>query len=737
MTAAICPLMHNAIADSIYNSIVSKSAKYYYFLGKTVPYTLVNGVEQVETPMPTYKYELATRRDIISLKQITNNDVSYVVPRIDWTYDEVYDYYDDSYGDTVEMSYGSFIIGNTYTIINLGTATSLQSKWNTVAGTTNITYDIGSSFIAATNGSILTDAKVNYVIPSYTGATSINEAKFYVLTSNNNVYMCLDNNNNAKSTIMPTGYDILPFVTSDGYKWKYMMNLPLSLRTKFLTGFYMPVTNAVNNIFYNNGAIDSIIIDNAGSGYPSNTTAAIAVTSPEISNGSFVVGQMYTIANLGTAASLQSKWNTAAGTTGITYSIGSTFTAATNGSNLTGAKIVGYGAILKPRISSIDGSISLVTITNGGRGYPSGTTLTVTGTGTGKFTGNATALLTPVIVNGVITHAIINDPGKDYNSNATNLTIQSTTGVDAHLTAIVESGQIVDVIIDNPGYGYKDAKITATGVGGTNARLIANVSGGELDTIQANVELMTVDGSIDYIKVIDGGYGYTNVVVTISGDGHNATAESVLENGILKSITITNRGYGYTYATVTLTPNGGINSVPPTARAIISPKYGHGKNALSELFANTLMFYSTITQDNSTGFTLNNDYRQFGILKNPTQFDSTQLFFNKNGSACYSVNVTISNGTVLEDMILTDSSGYQYIVIAKTSTTSLLLHPKDNSVLTTGITLTNGIISVVIDEILLEPTIDRYSGDLLYIDNRSAFYQTEDQTVTLQTILKF
>lgn len=737
MTAAICPLMHNTIADSIYSNIVSKSSKYYYFLGKTVPYTLVNGVEQVESPKPTYKYELSTRRDIISLKQITNNDVSYVVPRIDWTYDEVYDHYDDSYGDTVEMSFGSFIVGNTYTITNLGTSTPLQTNWNTVAGTSGVEYSIGTTFVAVTNGSILTGATVDYTIPSYTGATSINEAKFYVLTSNYNVYMCLDNNNNSKSTVMPTGYDILPFVTSDGYKWKYMMNLPLSLRTKFLTGFYMPVTNAVNNIFYNNGAIDSIIIDNAGSGYPSNTTAAITVTSPDISNGSFVVGQMYTITNLGTAASLQSKWNTAAGTSGITYAIGSTFTAATNGSNLTGAKVQGYGAILKPRISSVDGSISLVTITNGGHGYPSGTTLTVTGIGTGKFTGNATALLTPVIVDGVITHAVINDPGKDYNSNATNLTIQSTTGVDAHLTAIVESGQIIDVIIDNPGYGYKDAKITATGVGGTNARLIANVSGGELDTIQANVELMTVEGSIDYIKVIDGGYGYTNVIVTITGDGHNATAESVLENGILKSINITNRGYGYTYATVTLTPNGGINSTPPTARAIISPKYGHGKNALSELFANTLMFYSTITQDNSTGFTLNNDYRQFGIIKNPTQFDSTQLFFGKNGSACYSTNVTISNDTVIEDMILSDSSGHQYVVIAKNSTTSLLLQPKDNSVLTTGITLTNGIISVIINEILLEPTIDRYSGDLLYIDNRSAFYQTEDQTVTLQTILKF
>ena len=673
MTAAICPLMHNTIADSIYSNIMSKSSKYYYFLGKTVPYTLVNSIEQVETPSSSYKYELSARRDIISMKQITNNDVSYVVPRIDWTLNTIYDHYDDS-----------------YTLDN----------------------------------------------PAQSGATSINDATFYVLTSNFNVYMCLDNNYDSPSTVMPTGYDVLPFTTSDGYKWKYMMNIPLALRAKFLTSFYMPITNVINNIFYNNGAIDTITIDTAGTGYPSNTTAAITVTSPEVSSGSFVVGRRYIITNLGTASSLQTKWNTAAGTTGVTYAVGSTFTAATNGSPLTAAKVKGTGAILKPYISTVDGSISIVKITNGGTGYPSGTTLTVSGDGTGKLTGNATALLTPTIVNGVITHVVINDPGKDYNNNATNITIQSDTGIDAKVSAIVESGQIVDVIIDNPGSGYKDAKLTAIGTGGSGAKLTAIVTGGQLDTIQSNVELLSVDGTIDYIKVINGGYGYSSITVNIAGDGTGASATATITNGVVTSINIVTRGSGYTYANVTLTPNGGTNSTPPTARAIIAPKYGHGKNALSELFANTLMFYSTIAQDNSTGFTMNNDYRQFGIIKNPTQYDSTQLFYSKLGIACYSANTIISNGTVVEDMVLTDSNGKGFVVVAKSSN-DLLLQPRDNSILASGMTLTNGVISVYISAINYEPNIDRYSGDLLYIDNRSAFYQTTDQTVTLQTILKF
>jgi hypothetical protein len=35
------------------------------------------------------------------------------------------------------------------------------------------------------------------------------------------------------------------------------------------------------------------------------------------------------------------------------------------------------------------------------------------------------------------------------------------------------------------------------------------------------------------------------------------------------------------------------------------------------------------------------------------------------------------------------------------------------------------------------PTIDKYSGDLMYIDNRQAFTPTEQQTVTLRTIIGF
>ena len=47
---------------------------------------------------------------------------------------------------------GQFVVGNTYKINNLGTTTNTQ--WNTIAGTSGITYTVGSVFVASTAGTV-------------------------------------------------------------------------------------------------------------------------------------------------------------------------------------------------------------------------------------------------------------------------------------------------------------------------------------------------------------------------------------------------------------------------------------------------------------------------------------------------------------------------------------------------------------------------------------------------------
>lgn len=71
--------------------------------------------------------------------------------------------------------------------------------------------------------------------------TNLHERNFYVITQDNNVYKCLNNNNNGPSTQEPRGYDLSPFTSSDGYTWKYMYTVNTGDADKFLTTNYIPV----------------------------------------------------------------------------------------------------------------------------------------------------------------------------------------------------------------------------------------------------------------------------------------------------------------------------------------------------------------------------------------------------------------------------------------------------------------------------------------------------------------
>jgi hypothetical protein len=62
-----------------------------------------------------------------------------------------------------------------------------------------------------------------------------------------------------------------------------------------------------------------------------------------ITSGSFEVGKTYTITSLGD--NTQANWNTVAGTSGVTYAVGSTFTAATVGVSGTGTATSAFSKV--------------------------------------------------------------------------------------------------------------------------------------------------------------------------------------------------------------------------------------------------------------------------------------------------------------------------------------------------------------------------------------------------------
>lgn len=608
------PDFHVTIAESIVKDIRSNLSHYYYYFGKTLPF---DNFDTIEEPVSTIKYELQTRSDIIAMKRITNNDVSFIVPRYDWTSGTVYDHYDDDYS------------------------------------TSN---------------------------PAYSGATSLDKAKFYIIVPTTlRIYKCLDNNNNSVSTIEPSNTDVESFITEDGYKWKFMMEVPLSLKDKFLTKGTIPISKAILSRYYNNAGISDVTISNGGSNYAVGNTVKLSIPS-----------------------------NT------------------------------GSNAVLQPVVT--DGQISQIVIINGGNGYTTPINVLVTSdTGTG-------AVLTPVINNlGVITSVTVTNGGSNY-PVAPLLNVLSITGQDAKLEPIIENGSFTGVTIIDPGYGYQDSIIQVTDTTGTGANLIAEATFGKINTKQANVENSAVSGSIEFIKVIDKGYNYSNPTVTITGSGYGCTGTVVLDtNRQVKGILITSKGYGYTHAVATIQDTLTGEGFGCTLRPIISPSGGHGYNAIKELYAYSLMLSSSLKDKKFLGHSVTNDYRQFGIIKNPLHTNGTYITTDI-GVNCFSVDAITTHSINLfpEDSILTVvgsefNNNKRFLIVSRKSITDgicFLLKPLDNSTLVNGYTLTSGSQNIIIGNVI-PPNVDILSGDLLYIDNRAAFYQSEEQLVSLQTVIKF
>ncbi len=112
--------------------------------------------------------------------------------------------------------------------------------------------------------------------------------KFYVVTSDYNVYKCLSNNGNANSTVEPTSVNANNVTqTGDGYIWKFMCQLRTSDLIKFTTPNYIPIRTLTSDngqlqwsVQENavEGPIYTVVLTNAGSGYSNSDNLVVTIT---------------------------------------------------------------------------------------------------------------------------------------------------------------------------------------------------------------------------------------------------------------------------------------------------------------------------------------------------------------------------------------------------------------------------------------------------------------------------
>ena len=317
----------------------------------------------------------------------------------------------------------------------------------------------------------------------------------------------------------------------------------------------------------------------------------------------------------------------------------------------------------------------------------------------------------------------------------------------------------------------------------------------------ASIRDNAVDGSIKIVTITNRGVGLgtanrTYSRVPIKGDGSGAECTIVINNDSkVESVTVSNQGSGYTFGNVDLVAGGvPTGTTRPTFNIIIPPKGGHGADIYRELGAYNVILYSRIENDvENPDFITGNEIARVGIVENPKSYGSTSNLTLDKASALGAIRLVgtgYSTATFTADAYVTQiiSTGTTAVgrVVSYDQTTGVLKYWQDrslagfNTVGTAQISPTYGFklqaftaspstggslvinggsvnlsisttfsgVSTVINNRtyylgqtftngVSNPEAEKYSGNIIYVDNRPSITRSSNQKEDIKVILQF
>jgi len=212
-------------AEQFYESFSETSAEtYYLFIGRAHAWasdadvqgnTIAEGTDaSPPTPNDDISSEFHAWDDMLGAKLISSSDVSYAVPRRNWT--------------------------------------------------TGTTYDMYEHNISSGNA-------------ANSGATNLWDSTFVVMNSSYAVYKCIENDGATASTTEPTSTSNSIVETADGYRWKYMYSLTSAETLNFMsTDFIHCSTDSTVSDAAVDGALDTGLVVAGGSSYTTDSGATIS-----------------------------------------------------------------------------------------------------------------------------------------------------------------------------------------------------------------------------------------------------------------------------------------------------------------------------------------------------------------------------------------------------------------------------------------------------------------------------
>ena len=311
----------------------------------------------------------------------------------------------------------------------------------------------------------------------------------------------------------------------------------------------------------------------------------------------------------------------------------------------------------------------------------------------------------------------------------------------------------------------------------------------------------STSGQLKIVTITNRGVGLgtanqTYTKIPIKGDGTGAQATVVINSASkVESVTISKGGAGYSFGTLDVIA-GGIpaGSTAPVFNVIIPPEGGHGADIYRELGAKNALVYSRLENDTANpDFITGNDFARVGIVQNPKSYGSDSNLEIDKASAVYALKLTgagASTATFTADDFVTQTVGLGSTavgrVISYDQTTQVLKYWQDRN--TAGFN-TNGTqntspeygfqldrftsnlvsggsldilggsatlaihssftgVSTVINSKtyylgqsftagVANPEVKKYSGDIIYVDNRPSITRSTNQKEDIKVILQF
>ena len=402
----------------------------------------------------------------------------------------------------------------------------------------------------------------------------------------------------------------------------------------------------------------------------------------------------------------------------------------------------------------------------------------------------------------------------EHNVSSSNTTTSGASNIyDSTFYFRTSDNRVYKVIDNNAGTAYSGSEPTSTStspfaLGGYTLKYMYTISASNSNKFltadfmpvatDSTVSAAATDGAIESL-VVTAGSGYTNgtYYAAVYGDGTSAGTSSgaiiriTVSGGTIQlfgltagtDTTVNTAGAAYTYGTVNLgssytfsdsdlsTASSMGSGTGGAISVVISPKEGHGNDAVNELGGHYVMMRATLTGAEADDVLAGNDFRNIAVITDPTTYGTSTVASSTTYRQTYALKLTSTSGTFTPDEKISQAStGAIGKVIEWDSTLSILYYHQErygdygtnsttgayvafsgaNAVTgasssatgtpdasaDTAVTLANSN-TITFSDGYANPELQPDSGNIIYQENRKPISRATDQTEDIKIIVEF